>query len=222
MLNIHQSNAPLQVRPPSAPSGPRPASAGAPTGFSAPPPPAPPLDDITSSQAQPSADPSPLESTTSNPRKDSAGGGYFPELSSPSSLPPTAPAVPSAPPAISPSEAASRVFYQQPAPPSQPPQPLVPPPNQIPFTPPPGFVHQPPPRQNYFNSQTPQPSAPPPPVSSAVPPAQASSTGQYVTDDMAVADAQKHARWAISALSFEDVPTAVKELRIALQSLGAG
>jgi vacuolar protein sorting-associated protein VTA1 len=33
--------------------------------------------------------------------------------------------------------------------------------------------------------------------------------------------AQKHAKWAISALNFEDVPTAVKELRIALQSLGA-
>jgi vacuolar protein sorting-associated protein VTA1 len=33
--------------------------------------------------------------------------------------------------------------------------------------------------------------------------------------------AQKHAKWAISALNFEDVPTAVKELRIALQNLGA-
>jgi vacuolar protein sorting-associated protein VTA1 len=32
--------------------------------------------------------------------------------------------------------------------------------------------------------------------------------------------AQKHAKWAISALNFEDVPTAVKELRIALQALG--
>jgi vacuolar protein sorting-associated protein VTA1 len=33
--------------------------------------------------------------------------------------------------------------------------------------------------------------------------------------------AQKHAKWAISALHFEDVDTAVKELRIALRSLGA-
>ena len=33
--------------------------------------------------------------------------------------------------------------------------------------------------------------------------------------------AQKHAKWAISALAFEDVPTAVKELRIALRALGA-
>ena len=33
--------------------------------------------------------------------------------------------------------------------------------------------------------------------------------------------AQKHAKWAISALNFEDVDTAVKELRIALNALGA-
>jgi len=45
--------------------------------------------------------------------------------------------------------------------------------------------------------------------------------GNYRTDDEAVAAAEKHARWAISALNFEDVETAVKELRAALQSLGA-
>jgi len=39
-------------------------------------------------------------------------------------------------------------------------------------------------------------------------------------DDAAMAEAQKHARWAISALNFEDVATAVKELRIALGALG--
>ncbi|KJZ75464.1 hypothetical protein HIM_05160 [Hirsutella minnesotensis 3608] len=33
--------------------------------------------------------------------------------------------------------------------------------------------------------------------------------------------AQKHAKWAISALNFEDVPTAIKELRSALATLGA-
>jgi vacuolar protein sorting-associated protein VTA1 len=32
---------------------------------------------------------------------------------------------------------------------------------------------------------------------------------------------QKHARWAISALNFEDVNTAVKELKFALEALGA-
>lgn len=43
----------------------------------------------------------------------------------------------------------------------------------------------------------------------------------YAADDVAVADAQKHAKWAISALNFEDVTTAVNELRLALRSLGA-
>lgn len=36
-----------------------------------------------------------------------------------------------------------------------------------------------------------------------------------------MAQAQKHAKWAISALNFEDVPTAIKELRNALAALGA-
>lgn len=47
------------------------------------------------------------------------------------------------------------------------------------------------------------------------------SRGQLNTDDEAIAKAQKHARWAISALNFEDAETAVKELRAALQTLGA-
>ncbi|KAH7034642.1 Vta1 like-domain-containing protein [Microdochium trichocladiopsis] len=42
-----------------------------------------------------------------------------------------------------------------------------------------------------------------------------------VIDDVAMAQAQKHAKWAISALNFEDVPTAIRELRAALATLGA-
>ena len=42
-----------------------------------------------------------------------------------------------------------------------------------------------------------------------------------LVDEEVVAKAQKHARWAISALNFDDVPTAVKELRAALETLGA-
>lgn len=49
---------------------------------------------------------------------------------------------------------------------------------------------------------------------------QVSSSTAFKADDDAVMAAQKHAKWAISALNFEDVPTAVRELRIALQSLG--
>jgi len=40
-------------------------------------------------------------------------------------------------------------------------------------------------------------------------------------DEAAMVGAQKHAKWAISALNFEDVPTAVRELRKALELLGA-
>jgi len=42
-----------------------------------------------------------------------------------------------------------------------------------------------------------------------------------VFDEQAIAKAQKHAEWAISALNFEDVSTAIRELRGALRTLGA-
>lgn len=47
------------------------------------------------------------------------------------------------------------------------------------------------------------------------------TTHGFRTDDESIAKAQKHAKWAISALNFEDPATAVKELRLALQDLGA-
>lgn len=37
---------------------------------------------------------------------------------------------------------------------------------------------------------------------------------------MRIAEIQKHARWAISALNYEDVDTARKELQLALSKLG--
>lgn len=40
-------------------------------------------------------------------------------------------------------------------------------------------------------------------------------------DDNSVQLAQKHARWAVSALTFDDVDTAIKELRSSLKCLGA-
>lgn len=42
----------------------------------------------------------------------------------------------------------------------------------------------------------------------------------FVADEEAIMTAQKHARWAISALNFEDVNTAIKELKGALEALG--
>ncbi|EER43288.1 conserved hypothetical protein [Histoplasma capsulatum var. duboisii H88] len=44
---------------------------------------------------------------------------------------------------------------------------------------------------------------------------------QGVVDEDSIATAQKHARWAVSALNFDDVPTAIKELKNALSKLGA-
>ncbi|KAI0509087.1 Vta1 like-domain-containing protein [Xylaria bambusicola] len=63
------------------------------------------------------------------------------------------------------------------------------------------------------------PAPPPPPVQQYG--GNSQPTGPYNCDDMAMAQAQKHAKWAISALNFEDVPTAVRELQAALASLGA-
>lgn len=81
---------------------------------------------------------------------------------------------------------------------------------------------------DFYNPQppatapAPMPMAPPTiPASAPLPPVQAVPPGSYRTDDDSIMLASKHAKWAISALNFEDVNTAVKELRLALQSLGA-
>jgi vacuolar protein sorting-associated protein VTA1 len=65
-----------------------------------------------------------------------------------------------------------------------------------------------------------------PPVIGNIPPApsaSAASQSAYEIDanDQSITQAQKHARWAVSALSFDDVNTAIKELKIALRHLGA-
>ncbi|EXF84520.1 hypothetical protein CFIO01_09648 [Colletotrichum fioriniae PJ7] len=102
-------------------------------------------------------------------------------------------------PSISPANAAS---------PWQPPQ--IPPSNVTKSPPPPA----------------PQQFKPPPIVPQSRAPVAAGSHNSWApssapSDDMDLPKAQKHAKWAISALNFEDVPTAVKELRNALAALGA-
>ncbi|KAH8431788.1 uncharacterized protein LDX57_009441 [Aspergillus melleus] len=47
-----------------------------------------------------------------------------------------------------------------------------------------------------------------------------SSANASAVDDNAIAQAQKHARWAVSALAFDDVDTAIKELKNSLKQLG--
>ncbi|PVI02490.1 DUF605-domain-containing protein [Periconia macrospinosa] len=54
----------------------------------------------------------------------------------------------------------------------------------------------------------------------SVPP-QSLHQGPFRTDEDSQAEAIRHAKFAQSALNFEDVPTAVKELRLALAALGA-
>lgn len=64
-------------------------------------------------------------------------------------------------------------------------------------------------------------SAPPTPKVSQEQFSSSTTSATIQIDDAAIAQAQKHAKWAISALNFDDVPTAVKELKIALSALGA-
>ncbi|KAH8203571.1 hypothetical protein TruAng_002319 [Truncatella angustata] len=103
-----------------------------------------------------------------------------------------------------------------------------PPPPQQPSQP----ASQPPPPSSHYQQQQPpiQPPAHQPqhlPAPIARPPAAQQYGGGpptnavYNADDLAQAQAQKHAKWAISALNFEDVPTAVRELKAALAALGA-
>jgi vacuolar protein sorting-associated protein VTA1 len=160
------------------------------------------------------ADQSPLDlpSTTSMPPPGSSSHnplGPPPVIPDPSSHDPTMP--PSVPFASSGGPSSPQHFYQ--------------PPPQHPTAPTPPFINTP--QHHYTPSQVPPaahnyhtPRAQPPP------PAQQHGgnngpAGSYNVDDMAMVQAQKHAKWAISALNFEDVPTAVRELQAALATLGA-
>ncbi|KAI0599029.1 DUF605-domain-containing protein [Biscogniauxia sp. FL1348] len=146
-------------------------------------------------------------------------GDYFPSAPGPSAestldLPSTTnmPVPGSQPFGDAPS--APQDFYRAPPqPPASAPTPHFIPPQQR---------REPPAAQNY-SSHPPQPTVPP---AAPQPTQQYGSSGgpagsSYNTDDMAIVQAQKHAKWAISALNFEDVPTAVRELQAALATLGA-
>lgn len=140
--------------------------------------------------------------------------------------------IPQAPP-VPPS---AQDFYRQNTPHRQinSPSPVAPPYNPVE---PRGFSHPPPQTPQYegqFNYQPPHRQVPPSATYEHQFPPQPShpqqqtpllrpTTGKQVlkTDEEAIAKAQKHARWAISALNFEDAETAVKELRAALVTLGA-
>jgi vacuolar protein sorting-associated protein VTA1 len=108
----------------------------------------------------------------------------------------------------------SQSLQQRPPPP---PPPVAPPPSNY-YTQPSAPSHQSGPFQPSTQSYQPTSSYQPPapqPSPSYFPP-----QPQVVVDDEAIAKAQKHARWAISALNYDDVETAVKELKNALNTLG--
>lgn len=187
-------------------------------------------------------DPLPDDEAAARDRANSSGGGYFPAVAPPE--PPGAPMAPtsftraaeetpSAPPAPSVDESDDpQTFY------TSVPQPQHPPTKAQPYPakaqPQPQNRPLPPPSRPH------RPEPPPTPVQQAAATAAAAQTRQARpqqqqqapqdgvesynadADDTAVAEAQKHARWAISALNFEDVGTAVRELRLALGRLGAG
>ncbi|KAG9775742.1 hypothetical protein KCU88_g5049, partial [Aureobasidium melanogenum] len=174
----------------------------------------------------------------SSARKPSIGGNYFPTV--PSAVAPELPSAPAAmdaapflpsaptdfsgtPPvhpdpsstsgpnslgAGSPSPPPHR--HGQFLPPSAPGQPPQIPPNLQPQVPPPQ-IPQNPPQLRQAHGSAPAVHQPQQPTQSA----------NVVVDEEAIMKAQKHARWAISALNFEDVPTAIRELQGALALLGA-
>jgi vacuolar protein sorting-associated protein VTA1 len=185
---------------------------------------------------------SPLEQSPKD-RNGSVGGGYFPEVPTftsevPDSTLPTAPpddvldlGLPDQP-SNAPGTSASADFESFPPPTlsGQPPAPSPqdyyrqgPPPPQAHSHPPPPQQHYPPPPvPSYHQAPPPQQFNPvPSPIPAPVPAPVQPRTGKLNTDDVSVAKAQKHAKWAISALNFEDADTAVKELKAALQTLGA-
>lgn len=66
----------------------------------------------------------------------------------------------------------------------------------------------------------PPPARPSAPAAAPAAPTPNQSNPQSIDDD-AISSAQKHARWAVSALAFDDVNTAIKELKNSLRYLGA-
>lgn len=164
-----------------------------------------------------------------NKRDDSTGGGYLPDVptftsETRDSTLPTAPpddivdlGLPEQPTTEPGLQTISKFGPTPPLPPISPSlrqdYPYIPHPQDE--TPPPlPQASQPPP---LISQQPPAPQAQGP---SFAPPTPA-RTEQLATDDASIAKAQKHAKWAISALNFDDPTTAVKELRNALRTLGA-
>ncbi|KAL1970517.1 hypothetical protein VTN77DRAFT_4161 [Rasamsonia byssochlamydoides] len=176
----------------------------------------------------PSAAPPPPSAPPSQVQPDPVSHPSAPDLpSTPSdfTLPQVPPKLPDAPGAEGPGRPSSSIprasFESFPPPsPAQPPEvPNLPQPPTTYYTQPSAAAPPPAPPTLPPQSTTGKPA----PVRPAAPAAAASTsaTTTQEVDDQAISLAQKHARWAVSALSFDDVNTAIKELRNALRYLGA-
>lgn len=178
-------------------------------------------------------DVSPLAPTAVG-RKASEGGGYFPTASAPEDNVPALelPGAPADDLGSPPKMAPNNHSFQQPAQPQPGSLHSFLPPHMNGPSQPPGPQHrvsqitQPPTFRPPVTYPTPQNTEsrsirPPAAQNTIAPPPFASNEASFVADEEAILKAQKHARWAISALNFEDVNTAVKELRGALECLGA-
>jgi vacuolar protein sorting-associated protein VTA1 len=153
---------------------------------------------------------SPISAEDSSERKSSIGGNYFPAVPAPLSQPPDAPD--------------TFAFHAPPSEPSLPEPPRtfhhIPHTHSMPSEKPPTRSSPPPPQRHHGHFLP--PSEPiPPAIAPQSQPRQQIPQAPVEIDEQAIMKAQKHARFAISALNFEDVPTAVKELRGALATLGA-
>ncbi|UNI22969.1 hypothetical protein JDV02_008811 [Purpureocillium takamizusanense] len=156
---------------------------------------------------EPAAVPTSLPDEPPMPPPQVQDEGYFPAPPPPPPVVPSHPSAPAEPFVPSPMSAS-------PSPATQiPPQPSPQIPTKLPsrFAPPPPAPQEP-------SAPPPAWSAPPPVAPTAPAPAPVPATTMHHKD---LNQAQKHAKWAISALNFEDVPTAVQELRNALAMLGA-
>ncbi|KAK7609956.1 Vta1 like-domain-containing protein [Phyllosticta paracitricarpa] len=167
----------------------------------------------------PQHDVSPLDSPSRKGSTTSVGGGFFstvPTFTSENA----APGLPTAP------EQPMDTDTPMASAPSAPAAPAGPAASQPPASDPQDFYRSAPAPLPTTNHIPPAPRAAPPApldmqMSGVTPSVESTSSRAYKMDDDSIMNAQKHAKWAISALNFEDVPTAVKELQIALQSLGA-
>ena len=165
---------------------------------------------------------SPMSAEDSTERKSSVGGNYFPPIPATLSHPPEEPTNTFDLPSITskPSLAEAPSIFQH-----------VQHTHSMPTEKPSSRASPPPPQRHHGHflptTQTiPPSSAPQIQFQQQIPQAPPQTRQQpfqppIEIDEQAIMKAQKHARFAISALNFEDVSTAVKELRGALATLGA-